>query len=371
VFSSSCMALLLNIYSRLKDCDVTWLYGPLQPAIHYTISEPISEPLSNLSKSNSFLNKKPILKKRSMSEMMLQKSLSTSSLIRQAAAAVQAQQSLPPTPGRRGHLERRASDYGSMSTVPSSALSRETIDYFSSQPSTGLHTPAEQGDRKHIRFDDKVEQRIAVEIKDGYEDEDEDEDEDQEPWANSGEDDSSDEGVLMMRTPKRKLRVKPKPESRRNSMENRLIAELPSTTLKYRTDSPDISDTPSHSVGGTSWRGRLSPSPSLETLRPSHPSRNFLIPEEDDEDDNDSSMAWEPSIAFGEAANGRMNGPDGGQHNESDERFGGMRRTESGMFMPYEDGEGAVAAGILGKVVDTVNTARDIAHVIWNVGWRR
>ncbi|KAJ4186645.1 hypothetical protein NW759_016934 [Fusarium solani] len=27
--------------------------------------------------------------------------------------------------------------------------------------------------------------------------------------------------------------------------------------------------------------------------------------------------------------------------------------------------------GIFGRVIDTVNTARDIAHVIWNVGWRK
>ena len=50
----------------------------------------------------------------------------------------------------------------------------------------------------------------------------------------------------------------------------------------------------------------------------------------------------------------------------------GLRRTPSGMFMPYEEDEDdVVAAGLFGRVVDTVNTAKDIAHVIWNVGWRR
>ena len=50
----------------------------------------------------------------------------------------------------------------------------------------------------------------------------------------------------------------------------------------------------------------------------------------------------------------------------------GMRRTPSGMFMPYEEDEDdVVSEGLFGKVVDTVNTAKDIAHVIWNVGWRR
>jgi hypothetical protein len=42
------------------------------------------------------------------------------------------------------------------------------------------------------------------------------------------------------------------------------------------------------------------------------------------------------------------------------------------MFMPYDDDEnGMISGGILGKMVDTVNTAKDIAHVIWNVGWRK
>jgi hypothetical protein len=41
----------------------------------------------------------------------------------------------------------------------------------------------------------------------------------------------------------------------------------------------------------------------------------------------------------------------------------GLRRTPSGIFMPYEEDED--------DVVDAGNTARDIAHVIWNVGWRR
>jgi hypothetical protein len=26
---------------------------------------------------------------------------------------------------------------------------------------------------------------------------------------------------------------------------------------------------------------------------------------------------------------------------------------------------------IFGHVIDTVNTARDIAHVIWNIGWKK
>ncbi|KAK3076919.1 hypothetical protein LTS18_011647, partial [Coniosporium uncinatum] len=108
---------------------------------------------------------------------------------------------------------------------------------------------------------------------------------------------------------------------------------------------------------------------------PCHPSRNFLLDDDDDED-----MGWNPSGAFDDRhdslsppstkhTNGFVKGKD---REETDEGMAGLRRTPSGMFMPYEEDEDdVVATGLFGKVVDTVNTAKDIAHVIWNVGWRR
>jgi hypothetical protein len=41
------------------------------------------------------------------------------------------------------------------------------------------------------------------------------------------------------------------------------------------------------------------------------------------------------------------------------------------MFIPYEERGASSADGILDRVIDTVNTARDIAHLIWSVGWRK
>jgi hypothetical protein len=353
---------------RLKDCDVTWLYGPLQTASRYSISEPPSGPPSQLSKNNSFLNKKPILKKRSASEVMLQKSLSSSSLVKQAAAAVQSQQS--SIPRLRPALARTTSDFVG-STLPSLPPSRDQVDSFSSRSTSGLQTP-ELGERRHIRFDDKVEQCIAVDIKDGDDDEDEDN------WNAVKSDDSSDDGVMM------KSSYRKKSLSRSNSRgsfsgESKTIAKLPSTTLKYRTDSPDVPDShPSHSIGGNLWKPRvLSPSPSQETLRPANPSRNFLLPEDDD----DSELNWEPASAYSSERHDSVM-PDEGTisgipRTKSYERFDDasgntMRRTPSGMFMPYdEEDDVMVSGGIFGRVLDTVNTAKDIAHVIWNVGWRR
>jgi hypothetical protein len=49
----------------------------------------------------------------------------------------------------------------------------------------------------------------------------------------------------------------------------------------------------------------------------------------------------------------------------------GMRRTHSGMFMPYEEDEDdIVPEGLFRRVVATVNTAKDMLQFIWNVGRR-
>jgi hypothetical protein len=309
-----------------------------------------------------------------MSEMMLQKSLSASSLVREAALVVQAQQNLTPTT-RLPRLDRRASDYTCDTFSTRSTLSRDGTDYFSSRDTSGLQTPFDQIEKRHIRFDDKVEQCIAVEVKDGEFEEDDDGETDLSSTTQDDED-SSDEGVMMMRRAKKHKQKGSRNSSRRNSVtDTKIIAKLPSTTLKYRTDSPGMSEMPSHSISGTSWgQRRLSPSPSLETLRPSHPAKNFLL--EEDDDNNDDSMSWAPAAVFGDRRDSKMSSEE--MENtcpmqEEDERFDGLRRTESGMFMPYEeDGEDyAASGGIIGKVVHTVNTAKDIAHVIWNVGWRR
>ncbi|CAO2656806.1 Nn.00g056090.m01.CDS01 [Neocucurbitaria sp. VM-36] len=358
----------------LKDVDVTWLYGPMQPASNRFCSQQNSEPVSRLSKSGSFVNgvKKPILKKRSMSEAMLQKSLSSSSLVKQAAESVQAQQTTGVTLELRKSrpiVGRATPDFPTSSTM-SRGLLWEGTDYFSSKSTSGLHTP-DHGEKRHIRFDDNVEQCIAVECKDADDDED---DNNHNPWAKyHDEDSSSDEGVVMMKRSRRKRPLSRTASTASISNDNKTIAKLPSTTLKYRTDSPDVTETgqhPSHSLGF--WRqGRLSPSPSQETLKPSNPSRNFLLAENDEEGD----AYFNPSSAYG---NKRPSTPTASDpyslrssNSSTSLESGGLRRTASGMFMPFEDNEEEPPPpGFIGRVVDTVNTARDIAHVIWNVGWK-
>jgi len=295
---------------------------------------------------------------------MLQRSLSSSSLLKQAAAAVQAQQSEGIRPG----MSRATSDYIPMS-FSSRRMSRENPSMLSSVSSSGLQTPG--GERKHIHFNEQVEQCIALDMKG-------DDDEEPAPVYDNDDSDSDDGGIMMKRTnSNRKLpplhrSTTPRPLN----TDNKTIAMLPSTTLKYREDTPEPQETAMKHSNGF-WNGsKLSPSPSQETLRPSKPSTRILL---GDDEEDDADMNWQPPNAFGNRKDSisinqdRFNGlhPSGSSSDLNGEPSG-MRRTPSGMFMPYEEDEDdVVSEGLFGKVVDTVNTAKDIAHVIWNVGWRR
>lgn len=350
---------------------MTWLYGPLQEAQQVnrrwsmtstsrgskkTGHAGRSEPPNHLSKNHSFL-KKPILKRRSVSEVMLQKSLSTSSLVRQAAAAVQAQRS-----GRRNS----AGDPPKLSRSSTSSVCAQTAPLSSllpSETSTGLQSP--EGDKKHIRFHDTVEQCIAVDFKSG-------ESTATASWMQEEDSDSSEDNIVMMKQSPRDGQMSA-PGSRRDSFgqENKGIAMLPSAPLKYHHDEPHCPGHPDRpSTPRESSSGRLSHTSSQETLRPSKPSTNFLL------DDEDDDMSWEPSGTSGSSPSHTSANEErspSSKYDMSENHPSGLRRTPSGMFMPYdsdEEEERVVQEGMFGRVVNTVNTARDIFSVIYNVGWR-
>ncbi|KAI0391797.1 hypothetical protein F5Y17DRAFT_478287 [Xylariaceae sp. FL0594] len=365
----------------LKDCDVTWLYGPLQKRETTMLDPGVGRNGTGLSRSDSFIHKKPILKKRSMSEVMLQRSISSSSLLKQAAAAVQAQQKDGNNRIPRPILHRAHTD---LVTFPFSQRrrSRANTSLFPSTATSGLASPATE--RKHIHFDEQVQQCIAVEVKG------DDDDDDVDPYWNY-DDSDSDDGAIMMKTTKsskKPIYLRKKKPSTPNS-ESKTIAMLPSTTLKYQ-------DTPGSSDSASKFNARnsktISPSSSQETLRPSKKSGGFFFGQDDDEDEEeddeeddeeeededeeeeeeDDEMAIAPTKNSG--VGNESSRPDLHRSTSTSSLEGGpagMRRTESGMFMPYEEGGPQPNDGIIGRVIDTVNTARDIAHVIWNVGWRR
>lgn len=345
----------------LKDCDVSWLYGPLESGssrFYPTQTEPSSVVLSK-SESLVNLNKKPILKKRSMSEIMLQRSLTSSSLLKQATAAVQAQETRAV---RRPNMVRANTDCYVTFPLSVRRFSHGNSSLTQSTDSSGASSPYPE--RKHIHFNEQVEQCIAVDVK-GDDDEDMDMD-------RCDEDSDSDDGVVMKRFKSKKRGPSTKRRSQKAApVEGRTIAMLPSMTLKYREDTPEPLETAMKHSTGVCHSPLISPSSSQETLRPAKKSSTFYFGEEKDAEMMDASLGVGSGWHFPPAG-----GPGGSLHRSTstgslcDEPVE-MRRTPSGMFMPCEEDDASAGDGILGRVIDTVNTARDIAHVIWNVGWRK
>jgi hypothetical protein len=155
--------LLIFLLFRFKDYNVTWLYGPLQLHGAVALQETPTEPSSSiLSKSGSLinLNKKPILKNRSISEIIFRKSLSTGSLFKQATTTVQAQETqgiLHPILGQAN------TDYTiyPFSSRTSSQANQDSIVSIDLWGIILLLIPQ----CKRIHFNEQVEQCIAVNVK--------------------------------------------------------------------------------------------------------------------------------------------------------------------------------------------------------------
>ncbi|KAJ6035806.1 hypothetical protein N7540_000085 [Penicillium herquei] len=334
----------------LKDCDVTWLYGPLKTsASSDAVASDVSPPPSRLETPNSYLEPKPILKKKTASETILQRSLSQHTLLQHAGAILKAQEAQHNW--TRPSFTRSNTDLDHIHhRTGSSTYSNSTGDTLTSS-SSGLTSPSE---RRHIHFNNEVVQCIAVEAK--YADE--------EDWPMTFDEESSDDGVVMMREIAGSASLSNRSTPRNSfSSDSKTIAPLPSTTLKCRGDTPEPHTESSLLDRWANFApaspSSLSPTPSVETLRP--PSANFLL----DDDDEDPSLDFTGQYRDRQA----WFVPE-----EEDEmrNTGPLQLSPSGMFVPYGESEGEASnTTLLGRVVDTVNTARDIAHVIWNVGWRR
>lgn len=268
--------------------------------------------------------------------------------------------------GGRPSLHRASTvDYVAFPLFPRRRSYENTVDVSSASTSC-VESPASE--RKHIHFDEQVKQCIAVDVKG---DDDEDEDElDHARWM-YGDDSDSDDGVMMKPTRSIKkpiLRKKPQPNL---NTESKTIAMLPSTTLKYRVDSPEPTESAMKHSSSFRRSPALSPSPSQETLRPSRPSGSLYY-DEDDEDilvmdmDNSTTVSNPIDSSQFRQTSSQMSPSQSNPAAQTE----GLRRTESGMLMPVDVAEAQPYQGLVGRVVDTVNTARDIVHVIWNVGWR-
>ncbi|KAF2675331.1 hypothetical protein BT63DRAFT_409429 [Microthyrium microscopicum] len=345
----------------LKENDTTWLYGPKQNAGPWVV--PYEQVRVKISQSAINLNKRPILKKRTLSQAILQCSISNSSLVRQAATVVQAQQARPLSNGRR------ASDFARTTSFITLGKSyNDVTDYFSSSSTSGLQTPSELGERKHISFNDQVEQYVAIELKDpnGVPE--------RQPYSPLAHELPDDEDVLVMRYSRR--RIPPRKPKKKSTEGPVMIAKVEPTTLNDGKMIQESMDSQSHSLSRNRFRGQLSPSPSSETLRPTDPSKNYLIRSESDEELSDllNSVTFD---AFADGYSMENAGPIDEEHmlqtaHDEADHARGMRRTPSGMLMPDDDSQnGSQTGGVVGAIIDGMNTARDIATVVWNVGWRR
>ncbi|EXJ88443.1 hypothetical protein A1O1_05373 [Capronia coronata CBS 617.96] len=344
----------------LKDCDVTWLYGPLQTNKNIGQSVENTSPLpSRLSHSSSFICKKPILKKKSASAVILERSRSQHSLLQRAGDIIRVQQSSPAVLGRpilrRGNSEFVLPRYNS-SSVANTPAEHDMPGFIGPRASFAFGDVPTPSECKHVLFDEEVRQVQAIDSEDDDKPEEEDE--------SSFEDDEDDDGGLMMAPSHRTANGNDRTTPRGSfSNESKTIVPLPSTTLKYRTDTPEPPEVPNASSFTWPNSRKLSPSASQETLRPSRPHQNFLI----DDDPEVVDEPWQPSSRLGA---GRSPYDDDSEDSDSHPH---LRRTESGMFMPYDDNEEEVAMNktLFGQAAYAVNTFKDIAHVIWNVGWNR
>ena len=220
----------LLTFTREKDCDVTWLYGPLYTGSNEGswTANTSSYGSSRTSSLNSSLHKKSILKKRSISKTIPRSLVSAPLLFRQDTAAVQAAQyegrSNAPLLGAAtpGHVRfpfslRRMNS----STLRSTSSSWATLS---------------TGEKKSIQFDEQVQQCIAVDMEEGIE-------EWIDPYAvNQNDFDSgSDDSGIMMKPTNSKGKVPAifgkKTISRdRLNVDGKTIMILPATNLNSGED---------------------------------------------------------------------------------------------------------------------------------------
>ena len=158
------------------------------------------------------------------------------------------------------------------------------------------------------------------------------------------------------------------------SSDSKTITVLPSTTLKPREDTLEPLETAAKYNNGSWNSGKLSLSLSAEALGLLKPSTRILLG--DSLEDGDANIYRQQPRALATCRDSMVVAQERPQNlhasGSSSSLSGdppGMRRTPSGMFMPYDEDD-VVSEGLFRKLVLAVNTAKDMACIVWNVGWR-
>ncbi|KAL5333597.1 hypothetical protein BJX70DRAFT_55297 [Aspergillus crustosus] len=310
----------------LKDCDVTWLYGPLKTS-HSREKRLNNSPPPSCTDSPSFCpDRKSILKKRTASESILQRSLSQHTLLQHAGAILKAQEAEQSR--SRSGLGVQLGFEKLIGGSYDRGLETPRARFVANISPLGAGSPSE---KRHIHFNKEVLQCIAVEAKE------------EEEWLEFGGDSSWDDSFIVK--PASAIgRSTPRGSS---AAENKTIAPLPSTTLKYRGDTPEPQ--PSTTTGRWSWAKYLPGHRLYTSSLGGRSTSNHDWNSTRNADDLDRSWFV-----------------DSPEEDEAAQNF-----YLASLGFPSKENEGSSNTDIIfDKMMDTVNTAKDIAHVIWNVGWR-
>jgi hypothetical protein len=273
---------------------------------------------------------------------------------------------------------------------PSNATTQAVIvappprtDYFGqghwTTPSSGLETPSSTA--KHIHFNDRVEQYIAVDVKDEEEDD---------TVAVDDEDSDDDAGLYMMRS--RSL-------SRHDP--HSTIAKLPATTLRPGDEPvrepPSViytypprgipyvphDDVPHDTPGFYYEEGQGF---SSSTSPPDFPPQNFLLDKDTEENMDDFSFdhpftpqshsetipSTTSSAHTSSTSSRRSSTIDVEEDSQRRASVSAIpipssnRTREHRSILTDEDDEGI---GIVGLAADAISTAKDLVGVLWNAGW--
>lgn len=216
----------------MKDRDVTWLYGPFQ-----TVAKELDLCYSSGTHVSNVDKIRPILKKRTLSEMLLQRSLSASSMVKEA----------PSTTSTALKSQDLSQDV-EVRPLPLSRDFKKTVRFASTGALSDqdFSTPA-----KNVRFHHEVEQFIAV----GDEHLNESENENENENENELEDCltmyySKTEPAkvkLYNRTPSLPSSCNQKP-SEDHETPVKIVSPLPATTLKDAKDDKVVRGTTPQSI---------------------------------------------------------------------------------------------------------------------------
>jgi hypothetical protein len=258
---------------------------------------------------------------------MLQRSLSSSSLLRRAAAAVRSEHSVG-----LGRPDLEQSNIAAKALVSRPLSGHHTSLLSSGSPDS--QSPGSPGhEKRHIHFNEQVEQCIALGMKE---------------TGGAAEN------------------------------KGKTIGILPSTTLKY-VDSITKPHETTLIHSSRFWYGsQLCPLPAQESCRPTGPeeteseetdSEKTALADNEEEDDID----WLPPSLIGrknsmiEIQERSKNTLNANSSSHNDENAGTRATPE--VFVQNNEDEDARVFGLLGKAVDALNTAKDIAYLIWKDCW--